>query len=274
MTTLYQSPTFLLRKAAAICALEHGPDQCSFETNPQASRLLDRYQEIVKTLPATSDSQFIWNGIPFQLFCDNGYCKIQTMESETSWFDTFVQIVAGILTLGLAGCDAEPRPTDPTTIAEQPQSKPDVVIKDPVKAWEFCAKSGLVPKEQDCHLMNSKLGNKISTIIYLKDLGLNQWCTGMSDIKFDFDKLMSYLLKNIGSSSHSFQFNGNSDWPEGYTDDPLCYSEATILSSNDTVSITDWAAKIIPNSNLWTIRLYLPQSPKLCWAVYEAPCKP
>lgn len=262
-------------KTAAACALtlSHG---CNPSDGFYANALLKLFQPFIQYSLDGSD-RFLWAGMNYDVHCEQDRCWITQVEPDDPF--EIDKALLGAALVGLGGCDDSPRPFNPNTVDAV------VEVEQPQKAFEFCAKTGVVPENADCHLMNAKFGNKISSKIFLQlfvasesDCEKKYVDSKFAYLQYDFDKLMTYLLSSLNQSYLDYyHFTGDAAWPEGYLNSSC--PRGDIVDQNKLTTLMKMASTsghpffIVPDSNTWSVRAYMRQQPGLCWAVYEAPCK-
>lgn len=273
-------------RTAVICVISLGDALCNKKYNSNTNSLLKFFKPLA-FLTGNNSGKIEWQGKNYDLSREGGRYFIKEIPPEPSWGAEALKAVAGIFMLGLGGCDSAIRPFEADitdAVADEPE------VKETKKGMKFCAEQGVVEAKEDCHQMNAKFGNKISTEIYLEKIvkrvtikdekyvlfsSCSNYSGGKEVSTKDLDSVMTFLLSNIDGIDLFF-FDGNSFWPENYVQGNC--TMASIIKEDGVQKLlsnplsTGNIMYIVPDKDDWSARIYMRQQPNLCWAVYKTPC--
>lgn len=178
----------------ATCYLETGERSCFSPSDHQVARPVA--SETTTEFQIDSTSDFQWKGSDYRLSCGGGFCTLQKqVKHEESVGDVFLQVLAGILTLGLASCSSgQGSSSDVQSYddvakfvdADQAESAPAPdLFSTPLP---FCSNTNFMA---GC-LSASEVG-QMSSCLYLKWLSTSD---GVPIKVPNYSALISYLDKN------------------------------------------------------------------------------
>ncbi|MBI2346411.1 MAG: hypothetical protein HYV03_05935 [Deltaproteobacteria bacterium] len=264
------------RVTQAICAMQMGPAYCTRAENPYANLVLSLFQPMAaaaapmeRSSPKGTVVEFTVADADYRLFCTGEACSLQSQRPRPAKGigEAVAETLAAMITFGATSCIEQPEPFDPDSI--------EIKIKVE-EGWLFCAQPGMVAEEEDCHL-DQNITNKISTCVYLEHIKQCEYYScgevvlERSDLYYDDDKLMTFLLSSSGYGDYLFAFTGNNVWPDGKFDVDLYLKNNNDPSENHYEWDKD-GVRIVINKAAWSAQVWFRQPPDLCWAVYETPC--